>query len=790
MHRTQRFATLSSIFVFLTSLATGEAAVTRNSTPTALIVLSDSPSAQAQRAAEVLQTFLERMSGAKLPIVAESGAPGCARILVGQSKAVEQLGVDVPSGFTMAMNEEGYVVKTVDDTLVLAGNEDRTYQGTMYAVYDALETLGCRWYFPGPLGEVVPQSNTIVFPDTDRVERPSFRFRNIWYSGWMPASAEDQQWFSEWCERNRVNSLAGLSLPGDGTVTRLVPPEKYFDTHPQAFALGKAGQREREMVCPTEPEAARIAAETIKEAFRANPDQISFGFGPPDGHPRCYCARCEAAIQGFSGKGFGDPSLSDLWFIFANRVAEEVYREFPERWILTNGYANRVRPPEGVGPLSPNLGIQSAMLSTCTLHRIDDPRCWQRQLYAQILRRWTNDLRCVFVYDYDPGKSLDGTPFSSLRLLEHDIRWLHDRGVWGFWTEGQNVWMVTQLNYYVRSRLMWNVEEDVEDIVHDFCTRFYGPAARPVERYLWTIQNALDDVPVHTWWSRPIPWVRVLAPDEEELERLVEKAERSAATGLEKARVQLFRRVHDHLMAYVAMERAAADGQFDAALEQTHCMASLRDEIEGMQHGLLPRDNELAAQQEFTLTTWTSLFEELNARINGSTGNLIALLPRTWEFRADLHDEGVLYQWYLPGHGDDWRTIDVTDYWEHQGEQDKSGHGYWGKAWYRTTFAVPADAAGRPLTLTLAGVATDRDAGGNRALWVWVNGNLIDAPSGRIDHFRPLDLDVTPSIRPGETNSVALLVQANRLEATQHNGLHRRAFLWSPRNAEPADNPH
>jgi len=297
MYRALSTVLCLSLLLVVGAPAIADVSIIRNVDPVTSIVLADAPSAQAQRAAEMLQTFLERMSGARVPIVAESGAASGARILVGHSKALEQLGVDVPSGFTTVMNEEGYVVKTLGDALVLAGNEERMYQGTLYAVYDALQALGCRWYFPGPLGEVVPQMDTIVFPDTDRVERPSFRFRNIWYSGWMPASSEDQEWFGEWCERNRVNSLAGLSLPGDGTVTRLVPPEMYFDTHPQVFALGKDGQREREMICPTEPEAAQIAAETIKEAFRSNPDQISFGFGPPDGHPRCYCARCEAAIQ-------------------------------------------------------------------------------------------------------------------------------------------------------------------------------------------------------------------------------------------------------------------------------------------------------------------------------------------------------------------------------------------------------------------------------------------------------------------------------------------------------------
>ena len=81
--------------------------------------------------------------------------------------------------------------------------------------------------------------------------------------------------------------------------------------------------------------------QTILEEFRAHPDQATYGFAPPDGHPQCFCERCQQAIPRFGGKGFGEPSLSDSWFAFANAVAKEVYKEFPDRWLFTNGYANR-----------------------------------------------------------------------------------------------------------------------------------------------------------------------------------------------------------------------------------------------------------------------------------------------------------------------------------------------------------------------------------------------------------------------------------------------------------------
>jgi len=49
-----------------------------------------------------------------------------------------------------------------------------------------------------------------------------------------------------------------------------------------------------------------------------------------------------------------------------------------------------VRLPEGVGELSGNLGIQSAVIQACTLHPVGDPKCWSRQDYEEILTRWTD----------------------------------------------------------------------------------------------------------------------------------------------------------------------------------------------------------------------------------------------------------------------------------------------------------------------------------------------------------------------------------------------------------------
>lgn len=745
--------------------------------PRATIVVATDASDQAREAAKLLQDYLARISGAHLEIRDETAAATGAQILIGRSRRARELGVDVPSRFTNAMNEEQYVIKAVGDSLVLAGNEHPFYRGTVYAVDDLLERLGCRWFFPGAFGEVLPKLETIEVGPLDVREKPDFRFRNIWYSGWMPVQGSDAADFAVWMDRNRMTSLKGISLPGDGTITRLAPAEKFFASHPHIYAMNRKGEREKDMLCLTEPEAVRIAAETIKQEFRAHPEAITFGFAPPDGHPQCFCPRCEAANPNFSGKGLGQPSLSEMWFHFANAVATEVAKEFPDRWLFSNGYANRARPPHGIGPLSPNLGIQSAMLDSCTFHRIGDPKCWHRQIYQSVLDRWTTDLRCVFIYDYDPAKALDGLPFPMLHNLQNDFRYFKDRGIWGFWTEGQNCWMVMHLNYYVRSKLMWNAHADVKSLVRDYCEKFYGHAARPVENYIWTMENAVGDAPIHVTFGRLVPW-RVIYTRKamKRLDRDMAEAVRAAAGGPEAQRVRVLELVHHYIRAFIRMEETVAGGDFAGGVRDADEMLRLRTQLGKINPSLVPVTPEWASKGDGALEWYRKTHQELADRMNGTRGALVAMTPRRWDFRQDPDRIGTFEQWYAPDAKGKWSDLDSTMYWEAQRLQDQRGYGYAGHAWYRTAVFVPAGVANKPLRLAIGGLYGSE-------LWLWVNGRLVEHRA-RLNARNPFDMDVTAHVRAGETNHLALLVEPLPTDRNARGGLHRRVFLWQPKSAE------
>jgi hypothetical protein len=207
-------ATVMCLSLAAGSLAAAELTIVENGEPRAVIIIEaeaakptpDAPDpkrkpvappiSKNQRAAQAIQAYIAKMSGTNLPIVEEgqpiAGNP-VTRILVGHTRAAAKLNVEIPSGFDPtirreAFEEEGYVLKTVGDSLVVAGNNDGPYLGTVYAAYALLEKLGCRWYFPGPFGEVVPRLATIAIPDLNVTSRPDFAVRGIWLSGWVPTT--------------------------------------------------------------------------------------------------------------------------------------------------------------------------------------------------------------------------------------------------------------------------------------------------------------------------------------------------------------------------------------------------------------------------------------------------------------------------------------------------------------------------------------------------------------------------------------------------------------------------
>jgi len=255
--------------------------IAENGQPRATIVVADHTDVKVKTAADELQTYVEKISGAKLPISTDAQTPAGHLILVGKSRLADAMRVKIPSGLTSARREEGFVILCKGDRLVLAGNNEGPYHGTEYAVYDLLNRLGVRWYMPGEFGESVPHKLTIAFPEVQVREKPDFLMRNWWLHA-TPELAEQEK---RWKLRNKMNPEPMFAVPGDSYARNILPEATYFKTHPEYFALNADGTRNPYLPNLSNPKTVEVAAGIIKDYFKKHPDERSYGFAPDDGLP-------------------------------------------------------------------------------------------------------------------------------------------------------------------------------------------------------------------------------------------------------------------------------------------------------------------------------------------------------------------------------------------------------------------------------------------------------------------------------------------------------------------------
>src|SRR5699024_4493255 len=109
------------------------------------IVVAEDAIAAEKTAARQLQKYLQQVTGAAFAIKsakdvdADADAPW---ILIGAGRQVKKR---LPDQNWDALGTEGIVIKTVGKDLILAGGRPR---GTLYAVFQFLEDIGCRFWTP------------------------------------------------------------------------------------------------------------------------------------------------------------------------------------------------------------------------------------------------------------------------------------------------------------------------------------------------------------------------------------------------------------------------------------------------------------------------------------------------------------------------------------------------------------------------------------------------------------------------------------------------------------------
>ena len=520
------------------------------------IVLADAASPSTRHGAEELQTFLQQMTGAKLPIVSDRQPLEAKEIILGNNSHLQKL--DLPIDFA-AMGKEGYVIRTVGERVVIAGGQLR---GNMYGVYGFLEDhLGCRWFSPGV--SRIPKSARLTISTINDCQIPVLEYREPYMYGCFDG---------DWCARNRMNSSHGQLEKQHGgkmsyangfvnhTFERLIPQEKYFDKHPEYFALVQ-GYRQKEhrvlpsQLCCTNPDVIRICTEEVREAMRTQPGAMVFSVSQNDsfGANYCECSNCQALTR-------KEESQMAPVLQLVNSVAKALEEEFPDKMVHTLAYKWTRKPPKTMRPRS-NVVVMLCSIECCFSHTLEGCDSEINQAFCADLDAWSKITSRLWMWDYAANYGHYLLPFPSMRQRGLNIRFFVANNIKGIFEEGVAETAdgeLVALRGYMIAKFLWNQSYDADKAMDEFLDGYYGKAAAPIRAYIDLLHDHVERKNIHVrLWATPFsPHVDddLLAKSNE----LWEQAEKSSASEPEVLdRVQRSRMSVD----YAILERARLHSQ-------------------------------------------------------------------------------------------------------------------------------------------------------------------------------------------------------------------------------------
>ena len=366
-------------------------------------------------------------------------------------------------------------------------NEDES--GSLNAVCEFLRRLGVRWYMAGDIGEVVPNKPSIFIEPCDDTVKPDFPLRMYYWYNYSMFSFDDVIW----ARRLGMNSGHEQLGPARGPhgLVHVHGTGAMQKAHPDYYALigGKRDTEHRKhgTACFTSGGLEKETVNYIRFLFDKY-DLPSTDIWPGDGLKLCQCEGCK-------GK-----TASELVWGFADRVAREVYKTHPKKRITCGAYTSYKDAPDNIDKFSPNLCV---WITNCGRPRMVDPEHWAE--YRARVQKWQSKMapgnimrtenNRYHIWDKEAKDKLS-FPVIHPRAVAKDLKALNgiSLGDSGEQSQAGGKWFTPgheHITLYIQSRFLWDANQDVEKVLEEYFTLFYGPAANQMKEALSFAENNL-----------------------------------------------------------------------------------------------------------------------------------------------------------------------------------------------------------------------------------------------------------------------------------------------------------
>jgi hypothetical protein len=483
---------LISIF-FVAAVQAQQFTLVNNSKSKCRIIIPEKGNVAEIQAALVFQDYIKRISGAVLPIVSDISKPENNEILIGKVNREEYRDVPVDK-----LEKDGLYIRNTGKKLVIAGG---TEKGVLYGVYAFLENyLGCRKYSSAVT--YVPKQKTIILNPINEMQVPSFNYRDDFY----PDVINNPEYLA-W---HKLDNCFGKPDSGNEwgdfvhTSDELLSAKEYGESHPEYFsfydgkrhsAVDASGQPEAQL-CLSNPDVLEIVCKSLQKRIEQNPTAVYWSVSQNDNVNYCRCPKCTelneryssfapgSKMYGTHGDDLYSPIGMGSFLTFVNKVAER----FPDKIISTLAYQYTRVPPKDLLPAK-NVNIM--------LCNIESPRNVPIETgdrsFCEDLEGWARLTSNIIIWDYVVQYRNLISPFPNFQTLQPNLKYLHDKGVTMIFEEGNpdTGGEFHELKAYILAKLLWNVNVDVNQVMNDFLSGYYGNASKMIREYIDLLQEKM-----------------------------------------------------------------------------------------------------------------------------------------------------------------------------------------------------------------------------------------------------------------------------------------------------------
>lgn len=483
--------------------------VVENGVANYIIVLPNNFTHLEEYSALQLQLYVEKATGALLPICVEANVPSTANNIISVGRTS-----DYATYLKTASAQSFNIYTTEKGSVHIVGFDD---YGTLFGVYEWLSThIG--WDCISVNEVVYDQTESVKLLDADYLERPTFKIRPV---GNIQAYMDNELAYLFRFTRNNGGVLTYVNGRNQHNAFSYLPPATYNDSsitetyHPDWYSTANVQDNAKIQLCYTAHgnTAERnlmltTVAQVLFDTVRASTDsEITVQFSMEDNVYWCTCSSCTAskntygtnvatvikfcnelhALLDTKMQAVGDYRTVNLIF-FAYLGCETA----PVKTNANGTYSpidQSVVCAENVYPMyALAYGEYTSPLGSNDFEGRNQATNSPTDYYNN-LKKWSCIADKLYVWMYGASFYDLFIPYDSITYLQQTLRVLSEFNVHYVFQEGAhvsaspNVTGFTVFKDYISSKLMWNVNADVSEITDTFFNEYFGKASTSMRKY-------------------------------------------------------------------------------------------------------------------------------------------------------------------------------------------------------------------------------------------------------------------------------------------------------------------